>query len=329
MTATIPTAALHSPEWFNQAFAATSPSVQADLVPPELRALSETLCREFNIRGVCDPMYIVNRAAIELGMGNGQGKFTSQQVPTDAVVRVPAIVDFMQTAYSTCIGQSMGSNVVNAKDRIREILLAALPVLSAKESVPLPYKKSTLAINTNFRRACRLVLNYAWEHQIEVSPLVIEERYSGTHSFSGPGIRSGGIFAVQFMVESAPRLSRVLPESMRNIATFVVDMNSMKTFETFLAPGRPYTQTENSCRADATEEFARALADKFPDSPMLVEQALEYDRYPEGDGPSAQQARLELISRMIGAQSILTVMQVLNVKLPADADVDEPAAPGI
>lgn len=57
--------------WFDKNFAYVS-----DEGPPEtLRRLSIAFCREFKITGICDPGYVANVAAIELGLGDGRGHF--------------------------------------------------------------------------------------------------------------------------------------------------------------------------------------------------------------------------------------------------------------
>ena len=64
----------HTQEWFEEAF--TNPVTrQAYKVPAKLRVLSERICRSYGIKGICDPMYIANVAALELGMGDGKSNF--------------------------------------------------------------------------------------------------------------------------------------------------------------------------------------------------------------------------------------------------------------
>lgn len=60
--------------FFDQAF--TDPVTRKPYqIPPKLRELSSRLCRSYGIRGQCDPMYIANVIAFELGMGDGKGHF--------------------------------------------------------------------------------------------------------------------------------------------------------------------------------------------------------------------------------------------------------------
>lgn len=58
---------IHSKEWFDEQFTTD--------VPANIRRLSERICRAYGIRGICDPMYIANITAFELGLGDGQSHF--------------------------------------------------------------------------------------------------------------------------------------------------------------------------------------------------------------------------------------------------------------
>ncbi len=46
-------------------------------VPPALKQVATRLCRSYGIRGVCDPMYIANVIAVELGLGDGLSNFNT------------------------------------------------------------------------------------------------------------------------------------------------------------------------------------------------------------------------------------------------------------
>ncbi|HHW36819.1 MAG TPA: hypothetical protein GXX18_06200 [Bacillales bacterium] len=48
-------------------------------VPSNIRMTSEEICKEFNINGICDPMYISNVIANELGLGDGCGNFNNNK----------------------------------------------------------------------------------------------------------------------------------------------------------------------------------------------------------------------------------------------------------
>lgn len=58
-------------DFFNEAF-------RGKTVPQNLRKASERICRSYGINGICDPMYIVNLIAKELGLGNGQSHFNNE-----------------------------------------------------------------------------------------------------------------------------------------------------------------------------------------------------------------------------------------------------------
>jgi hypothetical protein len=44
-------------------------------IPADLRRASERICLAYGIRGICDPMYIANVIAAEIGRGDGQSNF--------------------------------------------------------------------------------------------------------------------------------------------------------------------------------------------------------------------------------------------------------------
>lgn len=48
-------------------------------IPTNLRRVSERLCRSYGIRGSCDPMYISNVIAVELGLGDGLSHFNEKK----------------------------------------------------------------------------------------------------------------------------------------------------------------------------------------------------------------------------------------------------------
>jgi predicted NAD-dependent protein-ADP-ribosyltransferase YbiA (DUF1768 family) len=44
-------------------------------IPADLRRASERICLAYGIRGICDPMYIANVIAAEIGRGDGRSNF--------------------------------------------------------------------------------------------------------------------------------------------------------------------------------------------------------------------------------------------------------------
>lgn len=55
-------------EFFATAFA-------GETVPPDIRRAAERVVASYGICGICDPMYIANIIAVELGRGDGNGRF--------------------------------------------------------------------------------------------------------------------------------------------------------------------------------------------------------------------------------------------------------------
>ena len=65
-------------EFFTEAFKGYN-------VPSNIKSISESICREFNINGICDPMYISNVVAVELNLGDGCGNFNGNVPNLDNV----------------------------------------------------------------------------------------------------------------------------------------------------------------------------------------------------------------------------------------------------
>lgn len=66
--------AVLSKEWFDDQF-----YVQ---VPSDIRYLAESICTQFNIKGLSDPMYIANIIALETNLGDGFGNFNGNGLHT-------------------------------------------------------------------------------------------------------------------------------------------------------------------------------------------------------------------------------------------------------
>ena len=75
-------------------------------VPERIRKASENICTEFNIKGICDPMYISNVIAFESGSGDGQSNFVS-----DEILNTLEIAKRLQGSY--------GCNI--PKDKVNEV----------------------------------------------------------------------------------------------------------------------------------------------------------------------------------------------------------------
>lgn len=50
--------------------------------PEKLKKIGERICMSYGIRGICDPAYITNIIAIELGLGDGKGNFYDPPTPS-------------------------------------------------------------------------------------------------------------------------------------------------------------------------------------------------------------------------------------------------------
>ena len=104
---------LLSDEWFQEAF--TDPVTRKPcVVPSNIRALSEYVCRAFKISGICDPMYIANVTAFELGMGSGYGDFEVQRNV------LPNKEDAVRLANRFC--QSYQSSISVSANKLAEVV---------------------------------------------------------------------------------------------------------------------------------------------------------------------------------------------------------------
>jgi hypothetical protein len=63
-------------QWFDEAFR-NQVTRKPYEVPAKLRAVVERICTAYDIKGIADPMYIANIIAYELGLGDGEGHFTT------------------------------------------------------------------------------------------------------------------------------------------------------------------------------------------------------------------------------------------------------------
>lgn len=63
---------------------------QPKIVPDDIKRLATRICRSYGIRGICDPMYIANVAAVELKRGDGFGNFKDGGLNAEATKLVGA-----------------------------------------------------------------------------------------------------------------------------------------------------------------------------------------------------------------------------------------------
>ena len=69
---------MYSEEWFNECFSNSVDGTPYD-IPADIRRAAEHIVRSYGIKGVCDPMYIANSIALELGFGDGQSHFEKRK----------------------------------------------------------------------------------------------------------------------------------------------------------------------------------------------------------------------------------------------------------
>lgn len=67
-------------------------------VPSNLKQLSIEICTQFNIKGLSDPMHIVNVIASRLGVGDGMHNFNNS-APDKS--KIDEIVKYLTYSYST------------------------------------------------------------------------------------------------------------------------------------------------------------------------------------------------------------------------------------
>ncbi len=69
-------------------------------VPADIKRLARRICGAYGIRGLCDPMYIANVIAFELGRGDGQSTFTeAEKTIEDVIVYEGKHPDFPNAEY--------------------------------------------------------------------------------------------------------------------------------------------------------------------------------------------------------------------------------------
>ncbi|WP_368900817.1 hypothetical protein [Oceanobacillus oncorhynchi] len=90
-------------------------------VPEKLMNVSVEICNQFNIRGICDPMYISNVIAFNTGTGDGQSNFNNN-----------AIIEGNFKLVSEKLAFSYGRNITSAND-VEKLLLRNLSVGGNKQ----------------------------------------------------------------------------------------------------------------------------------------------------------------------------------------------------
>lgn len=77
------------------------------VVPEPLKAFVIDLCIRYDIKGICDPMYIANVIAFETGVGTGESSFSGELPSRDILdEKSMAIAQRLATSYGNNIPQS-------------------------------------------------------------------------------------------------------------------------------------------------------------------------------------------------------------------------------
>jgi hypothetical protein len=75
-------------------------------VPQQIANASKGICAAHQIKGICDPMYIANVIAFELGAGDGQGSFFQHGTPVISSETLDKIASRLAFSYSSCLAMS-------------------------------------------------------------------------------------------------------------------------------------------------------------------------------------------------------------------------------
>ena len=70
---------MNSKSFYKEAFK-NDVTDKAYVIPKKLKNASMRICNAYGIKGICDPMYIVNVMARELGLGDGRSKFYTPKI---------------------------------------------------------------------------------------------------------------------------------------------------------------------------------------------------------------------------------------------------------
>ncbi|WP_371436216.1 hypothetical protein [Polaromonas sp.] len=310
---------IQSAAWFDEAFKNPQP------VPTWLRNFSERICREFNINGSADPMYIANVAAVELDQGDGRSRFTERwSAPSPAAVT--KLVDRLMQSYS--------ANIPRTSLRVRTIanaeLMSSTDQLQGKASFHGTANLAPVAGEANA----------PWEFHSDISKIVGEMLRRLPECWASDGERfdlatrvviepypdnQHSIFAYQFM--------RATPEgeALANIATCIPDLKTSRSdwLQIQQPGGRPYLLKVPGSM-DITDEVCKNLQALYVDAPMLQVPVIpDPNQLPES---LLRLAQLECIRDMVKVQGVFPTMRMLGASLQVHTesyqqeDHDHPAA---
>lgn len=253
----------HSREWFDAHL--PGEGRRDDSIPPALRAFSEALCLTYGINGICDPMYIVNVSAYELGCGDGAGTF----FPLKEKI-TPEKIDHLIKR----LAGSYGANIPSGDPGLKGI--AAL-FSAASGSIGL--SPAVLEDSTAARRvtAPPHTLNGGCPRHYVPSDILAElvdrlPELGGDVSLTAvvemyPQVqyREPRVFAIQFMSDTP------VGAPLRNVATCIPDLQGVdgNWLNVQKPGGRPYEVAINH-QVNLADPLDSVLARKFAESSSLI-----------------------------------------------------------
>lgn len=92
----------HDAAWFDESFKYFEGNL-----PSDIRHFSEGFCKQFGVAGICDPAYVANVCAFELGRGDGRGEFFSASMENQEAFdkNLTRLVERLSHSYSSCVKQ--------------------------------------------------------------------------------------------------------------------------------------------------------------------------------------------------------------------------------
>lgn len=136
MSAMVP----HSDLWFEEAFYDPCREEGVDL-PRDIKEISKALCIHHNIRGICDPLYIANVTAFEMGRGDGCGVFFDEPQPSRSEraesfnADIERLAKRLCHAYSSSISYAFSNDAVTREKTLGNYLAARLQHPAKKDSL--------------------------------------------------------------------------------------------------------------------------------------------------------------------------------------------------
>ncbi len=164
--------------FFEEAF--TDPETNRPYhIPGNIRQLSERLCKDNNIKGTSDPMYIVNVTAYELGLGDGQSNFVPVRSTTEE--NLDRLTNRINSAYR--------NNIIDPSNTRAEVYRLCKPFVMSPEEIrattELKYIVETYPDKENYRGGPpenRPKVTYGFYDKTDIETFFKERRRQGNWS---------------------------------------------------------------------------------------------------------------------------------------------------